>query len=288
MKCLFSMICLTAIAAALGAAFYAARLKRRGGRGEKTAAPELEYRLGSFSGLGGRDEQQDSYCICGDSDAAMGLLAAVADGMGGLQDGAAISRKVTEAFSSRFASGRTEKPEKFLKGCVLDAQRAALKHMDAVGVTGGSTLAAVLIRGGKAHFISVGDSAIYLMRGGELSKLNREHNYASRLMELAARGKVDRLEPYVNPARAALTSYIGIRRLRLIDKSAAPIALAAGDRIMICSDGVYNALEPEAIAGLLAEGAGKAAGDMEAEITARGRKDQDNFTAVIIEAVSEG
>lgn len=82
--------------------------------------------------------------------------------------------------------------------------------MATAGVKGGSTLVTVLLKGGKLHYLSVGDSRIYLLRDGALGKLNRAHNYCKVLKEQTTRGEVDPEEPYVNPRKDALTRLLSI------------------------------------------------------------------------------
>lgn len=130
-------------------------------------------------------------------------------------------------------------------------------------MNGGSTVVAVLLRGGALHFISVGDSRIYLLRRGELLQLNHEHTYGALLRERAALGEIDPEEPYINPRRDALTAYIGMGRLKRIDRNEQPIPLQPGDKVLLCSDGVFNALGGDALRDALAGDAVQAAARLE-------------------------
>lgn len=245
------------------------------------------YRVGNLHHIGQREEQQDSFCLSdiGDevSTREKGLLAVVADGMGGLEGGAAISQRVTDIFLARYRQLAVPDADRFLYDSVMAAEKAVEELMETSGVNGGSTVVAVLLRGDLLHFISVGDSRIYLLRGGQLRQLNHEHTYGALLRERAALGEVDPEEAYVNPRRDALTSYIGMGSLKRIDRSERPIPLCPGDKVLLCSDGVFNALGEDALAAALAGEAAQAAVRLEEAVLAQGLSNQDNFTGVVLE-----
>lgn len=245
------------------------------------------YRVGNLHHIGQREEQQDSFCLSDIGDEAStrekGLLAVVADGMGGLEGGAAISQRVTDTFLARYRQLAVPDADRFLYDSVMAAEQAVEELMETSGVNGGSTVVAVLLRGDLLHFISVGDSRIYLLRGGQLRQLNHEHTYGALLRERAALGEVDPEEAYVNPRRDALTSYIGMGRLKRIDRGERPIPLCPGDKVLLCSDGVFNALGEDALAAALSGEAAQAAVRLEEAVLAQGLSNQDNFTGVVLE-----
>jgi len=245
------------------------------------------YRVGNLHHIGKREEQQDSFCLSdindGESTRKKGLLAVVADGMGGLEGGAAISQRVTDTFLSRYRKLDIPDADKFLYDSLMAAEKAVEELMAARHVNGGSTLVAVLLRGDVLHFISVGDSRIYLLRGEKLLQLNHEHTYGALLRERAARGEIDPEEPYINPRRDALTAYIGMGALKRIDRSERPISLQPGDKVLLCSDGVFNALGEDALISALSGEAAQAAAQIEEAVLAQELSNQDNFTGVILE-----
>lgn len=249
---------------------------------------KTRFRVGNLHNVGRREEQQDSFCLSDiyDKDVLTkkGLLAVVADGMGGLEGGAAISKLVCNTFLRSYTKHEEiNNPVEFLYDTAAAAENAVEKYVKQKNVEGGSTLVAVLIKNGKMDYLSVGDSHIYLLRDGNLKQLNREHNFGEVLKEKAARGEVDKNEPYVNPQRHALTAYIGMGSFDIVDRNSKSIVLVPGDKIFLCSDGVYNALKPEAIIAAMSGDAVSAAKRMEQEITAKNFSQQDNFTGVIIE-----
>lgn len=245
------------------------------------------YRVGNLHHIGQREEQQDSFCLSDIGDEVStwekGLLAVVADGMGGLEGGAAISQRVTDTFLARYRQLTVPDADSFLYDSVMAAEKAVEELMETAGVNGGSTVVAVLLRGDALHFVSVGDSRIYLLHDGRLRQLNHEHTYGALLRERAALGEIDPEEPYINPRRDALTSYIGMGPLKRIDCSERPIPLSPGDKVLLCSDGVFNALGEDALGEALGGDATQAAARLEEAVLAQGLTNQDNFTGVVLE-----
>ena len=135
------------------------------------------------------------------------------------------------------------------------------------------------------HYVSVGDSHIYLLRDNTLTLLNKEHSLGALLKEKAARGEVDPMEPYTNPKRNSLTAYIGMGSFQIVDRNTNPIVLNGGDKILLCSDGVYNTLSDDLLVNALAGTASAAAKRIQADILAQNIPSQDNFTAIVIECI---
>lgn len=248
---------------------------------------EFSYMIGNVHNQGRREEQQDSFCISDISNKAdlktKGLMAVVADGMGGLESGASVSQLVSNIFLNKYRVCAIPDCSAFLYDAVMESEREVEKYIAANHVDGGSTLVAVMIRDGLLSFISVGDSFIFMIRAGKLIKLNTEHTYGNLLRERAAKGEIDPEEAEINPKRASLTSYIGIGNLRLIDQSGTPIKLAEGDILFLCSDGVYNALGDNALLEVVTGGDfGEAAERVEQAVLMQNIPTQDNFTAVMI------
>ena len=85
-----------------------------------------------------------------------------------------------------------------------------------------------------------------------------------------------------HPKGAGLTSFLGMGRLKYIDLPAQPVPVRPGDRFLLMSDGVYNALTPGELSAALDQGAGQAAQAINDAIRAKGYQNQDNYTAVIL------
>src|SRR5947209_4317544 len=134
----------------------------------------LTVTTGAAQDLGARHNQQDAFGSIETADG--GLLAVVADGMGGLESGEAASKAAVDAMLHTF---QTRTPDESVAGALRRCVYAANEAVCGIPADTGTTLVAVHVRGTELSWISVGDSAIFLERGGSLVKLNMAHNYAS-------------------------------------------------------------------------------------------------------------
>ena len=147
---------------------------------------------------------------------------------------------------------------------------------------GGTNLVAGLVKNGFFHYISVGDSRICLYRDGALYQLNREHVFR-RELELRAVNQEEALAAAaVHPKAAGLTSYLGMGKLKYVDVPDQPLAIRPGDKFVLMSDGVYNALSQAELTACLAGAPEQAALELEETIRAKRYSNQDNYTAVIL------
>lgn len=237
--------------------------------------------------IGARNDQQDS---CTYSDPALysqrGMLAVVADGMGGLANGKAVSSTLVRTYDEGFQRAHPQQNSADLLLELAVRANAQVNRMLQGKERSGSTLVAALVKNGYLHFLTVGDSRIYLYRGGALIQLNREHIYQE---ELAVKA-VNRAAP-LNQVRedrqaSSLTSYFGIGRIPALDRNDEGIRLINGDRILLATDGVFGTLSAAQLETALAKSVNDAAtmiGDM---IRAADKPYQDNNTAVILEYYS--
>ena len=250
---------------------------------------KIKIRVDNLQQIGNRKEQQDSFCVSdigNETDISVkGLMAVVADGMGGMEGGAAISNLVTETFLNCYNNQVSFDPIDFLYRTAESSEFAVENYTKQNGISGGSTLVAVIIKNSQMHYVSVGDSHIYLLRDNTLTLLNKEHSLGALLKEKAARGEVDPMEPYTNPKRNSLTAYIGMGSFQIVDRNTNPIVLNGGDKILLCSDGVYNTLSDDLLVNALAGTASAAAKRIQADILAQNIPSQDNFTAIVIECI---
>lgn len=242
----------------------------------------------SFHGIGRRRSQQDSFGFSesGEDDPRQRFFAVVADGMGGLSDGDRVSQMVVLSMLQGFDSSDPESdPADILLSLTEEAADIVNEDLGPERIAQcGSTVVAVCIVDGTLHFVSVGDSHIYLWRENVLHQLNRDHNYAAILDEKVRLGEISEEEALYDPQRAALTSYIGMGELDEIDQEEEPIELLKGDRILLMSDGVFGTVSLPEINGILStqtlEGSGEA---LEYAVRAAGKRDQDNYTCILLE-----
>ena len=244
--------------------------------------------IGNTHNIGARENQEDAFGISDLSDERQcrerGVLCVVADGMGGLSKGEEVSAAVVSAMRERFQNAPDGCTPPQLRLSLTEQANEAVNMLTG-GVAGqcGSTMLAVLVRFDQLWFASVGDSRICLCRGGSLLQLTREHTYAVDLDMSAGKGAITFEEAADNSQRHALTRYIGMGALEGIDFNMRPVRLLPGDRVILMSDGVFNALSDAEIASALRGSAQEAACALESAVLAKQAPRQDNFTAIILQ-----
>jgi serine/threonine protein phosphatase PrpC len=251
----------------------------------------LIYVPGNAQDVGKREDQQDSFGFSDPSDTSLmahgGMLAIVADGMGGMAHGAEASQLAVRAFLQQFASKQIgEAITQVLGRAIEAADRSVFEFASSVDLAHdvGSTLVAAAFTPAGLYWMSVGDSALYLCREGRLQQLNHPHTLGARLADLVKRGVMSPEDAAIDPDRDALTSYVGAGGLKEIDAPVEGIALASGDTIILCSDGLYRALSHEEIAQMAtgAADAQEAADSLIANALARELPHQDNVTVLCV------
>ena len=242
--------------------------------------PAGSLKVGRVHEQGARSEQQDSFGISDESLVAThGLLAVVCDGMGGLQDGGRVSAGAVQEILNTFVLSRGRVAPKELLATLLRCAVTSVNDMlgeDNLRKSG-STLVMTYINNGYFSFLSVGDSRISLYRGGVLMQLNREHTYQNELLLRAVNSEMSIRDAMTDPMGKGLVSFIGI-----VDMPASPLKLYPGDKLILMSDGVYNAVSSDEIASSLALPVDEAAESLKECVAAKNYSNQDNYTAVII------
>ena len=260
-------------------------LKKRGGK-----LPAKGVQIGKLHEQGAREYQQDCFATSPvEAIGTHGLLAVVADGMGGLEDGDLVSQTTVGAVLDGFMQLPGAPFEPLLWTMLRQANSAVNRFLGPDKLRkSGSTLVAGILREGKFQWISVGDSRIYLWRDGVLTQLSREHIF---LNELALRyvnnnGTLD--EAYQHPRSDGLTSYLGQGELKHADIPTGPIEVFADDVLLMMSDGVYNALSQEELIRCLQGSADQMAKTLGAAIAKKNHPKQDNYTAVVLKLQAAG
>jgi serine/threonine protein phosphatase PrpC len=232
----------------------------------------LEIATG-FATLCGRRTANEDYCavyLATDIERLRaGIVAAIADGVGGAKGG----RVAAELAVRSFTDGYYSQPETLgVTGAARRSIGAFNRWLHFMGRTdpelegAATTFTALVLRGRTAHALHVGDSRAWHFRDGQISRLTEDH-----------------VLPHPD-TRHVLYRAVGIEPSIRLD--GAEVELAAHDRLLLTSDGVHGALGQRAIARLLAE-------RNSAETDARAIADaaaaagsQDNITALVIDIVS--
>jgi protein phosphatase len=211
---------------------------------------------------------------------AEGDLFVVADGMGGSNRGALASRLAVDTVRDAFSNDQTADG---LVAAVSAANEAVYQRRieDPDDKNFGTTIAAVaMVADGDREMlvsVNVGDSRVYLFRDDHLQRLSSDH---SRVGDLVRAGALSETEAKSHPERHILTQAIGV------DAEVTPyveqVIPANGDRILLCSDGLFNDLSSAEISRHLTAGDAEAAASIlvAAAIEAGG---EDNITAVVVD-----
>ncbi len=243
--------------------------------------------VGNTHHIGEREDQQDSFGVSNimDKSYAMqnGILAVVADGMGGLANGGRVSALVVSSMIEMLSNtnGEMSEHQKLLK--MLYFANSNVNELLRGEEESGSTVVATLIKNNVLSAVSVGDSHIYLYRKGTIIKLNRDHVYGEELDVCVGKGELDANKALADPRRGALTSYIGMGEIEYVDTFCIP--LMRGDKIVLATDGVYGTLSDNELAQILVHPPHKASMVIENAIFAKKKPHQDNFTAIIMEVL---
>jgi serine/threonine protein phosphatase PrpC len=219
-----------------------------------------------------RSRNEDSFLMRPDAG-----LWAVADGMGGHGGGDVASRMAVDALA-RFPVGPSAAARlKAVESAVIaaNAEMRAYAAAQGRGVMG-TTLVAILVY--EEHFACLwcGDSRAYLLRGGALKQLTRDH---SETQDLVDRGVLDPDEAKVWPRRSVLTRALGATDAPMLDLVSD--RLEPGDAFLLCSDGLTNHCEDSDIAAALAGADPQAVCDGLIALTLQ-RGASDNVSAVVL------
>lgn len=237
-----------------------------------------------FQDIGAREDQQDSYGMTDLSQYGQyGAMAVVADGMGGLANGKAVSSTLVRTFVEGFGVVAAY-PR--CSDALLDLAIRANEQINRMlqgQERSGSTLVSALIKNGQLYFLTVGDSRLYLYRGGALLQLNREHIYQEELAVKAVSRQISIQQVSGDRQAQSLTSYFGIGKIPCIDRNHEGIKLLPGDRLLLASDGVFGTLSPAQMEQALSLPLQEAAQTMANMVREAEKPYQDNNTGLILE-----
>lgn len=184
-------------------------------------------------------------------------LFVVADGMGGHVAGEVASRVAVETVLHDVAAGSGLEPQVLLTQAIARANqlifRMAQDNSDRAGM--GTTLTAALAVGERLYWGHVGDSRLYLLRGAAFAQVTEDHSLVG---ELVRKGSITASEALLHPHRNILTRAVGTADQVKVDTGS--LDLFAGDKVLLCTDGLTNMVSDDDIASVLRrEGDGAAA-----------------------------
>jgi serine/threonine protein phosphatase PrpC len=203
----------------------------------------VRFSVYQLSDQGARPRNEDRMGYCYTSHAG---LFAVADGMGGHPEGEVAAQFALKTLAARFqreAQPLLADPPRFLYESFIAAHQQLLRYATgrSMSDTPRTTLVACVIQDGSAWWAHCGDSRLYLQRGERLLTRTRDHSYREIQGTLAV------LMPEAEKlGRNVLFTCLGSPGTPVVD-NAGPVPLLPGDRVTLCSDGVWAPLGDEAI-----------------------------------------
>jgi serine/threonine protein phosphatase PrpC len=240
----------------------------------------MRFSVYQISRKGGREINEDrmGYCYTRDS----GLFA-LADGMGGHPEGEVAAQLALQTLASAFqreAKSTLKNPIKFLQDAILAGHHQLLRYATEKGLvdTPRTTLVACVIQGKNAYWAHCGDSRLYLVREGKLLARTRDHSYTELQQTLA---QVVPIDARFN--RSVLFTCLGSPGKPVVDTSG-PTPLRPGDRVLVCSDGLWSTVADDDIVDLLTHRAlSDAVPEMVEQALRNGGSHGDNVTVLAVE-----
>ena len=211
-----------------------------------------------------------------------GRLVVVCDGMGGHNGGTIASRTAVEYVLKTFAESLPGPPKLLLERAIVEANRAVRQKQseDAALRNMGTTLVACVARGEHLHLAHVGDSRVYRFREGEYEQISRDHTYLNDLIDI---GLLTPEKAKNHPERNIITRCVGMADSLEIEFNYRK--LAVGDIFLFCSDGLYNHVEDDEMAEIVARQEAQRA-SQELTDLANKRGGEDNITVSILKILA--
>lgn len=143
----------------------------------------------------------------------------------------------------------------------------------------GTTLAAVAMTSDASTVVlQVGDSRLYRARAGRLQQVTQDHTVVA---DLTRAGELSATEAHVHPHRHVLTRAVGVAPD--VEMDYAGLACQAGDRLLLCTDGLFKVLADEDLARVLGTGGSPQGAADELVTSALGRGPEDNVTVLVVD-----
>ena len=209
---------------------------------------------------------------------------AVCDGMGGEQFGelaSLISVETIHKYASYLRGEPASDMDTMINQCIREANDTICASQKRLGSSRiGATLALLVIDGKKAIIHNVGDSRVYMLRGGALSQLSQDHTSVANSVRL---GIISAQAAKTHPHRNSLTQYVGVDPAEMvIEPYKIEVKLKKKDIFLLCSDGLTDMVDESDMHRILFETSkpAKAARQLVDSALAGGGK--DNVTVIVV------
>ena len=238
----------------------------------------MKFSVFQISRKGGREKNEDRMGYCYTRESGLFVLA---DGMGGHPEGevaAQLALQIVSALYQRDAKPQVADPTEFLSVALMAAHHQIIRYAGEKGMldTPRTTLVAALLQGTSATWVHCGDSRLYVVRDGELLTRTRDHSY---LEQQGASG-------FVSPERInrnILFTCLGSPTKPVYDVTG-PVTLQQGDKILLCSDGLWSSVqEADIVRELSAKAVADAVPDLVELALRNGGAGGDNVTVIALE-----
>ncbi len=243
----------------------------------------MRFNVYQVSRKGGRAKNEDRMGYCYTRSAG---LFSLADGMGGHPEGEVASQLALQTMAAHFqrdAKPLLKDPLQFLQQAILTGHQALLRYATDRGLldTPRTTVVACVLQGQSAYWAHCGDSRLYLVRQGKLVVRTRDHSYTELQDALAHSGQPPPAMAQYN--RNVLFTCLGSPGKPVVDTTG-PLQLQPGDRLMLCSDGLWSTLSDDTIVELLGQ---RPISDAVPELAERALREagarSDNVTLLAVE-----
>jgi PPM family protein phosphatase len=212
-----------------------------------------------------------------------GVLLALSDGMGGHEAGEVASAMVIDSLCSAMQGGSGDAFEKRLEAAVRRANADVARAARAANKNGmGATLTTVFARGADAYVAVVGDSRAYLLRQGKFRQITRDQSLVQALVE---GGVLSPEQAKRSPRKNVILQAMG--QADDVQVAIARLRLHRGDTILVCCDGLSNAISDEDLAAIVIASDPAIACQRLIDL-ANERGGDDNLTATVARFTGEG
>lgn len=241
----------------------------------------MRFSVYQVSRKGGREMNEDRMGYCYTRNTGLFLLA---DGMGGHPEGeiaAQMTLQVMAAMFQKEARSEISDPRAFLASAVMAAHRQILRYAAEKGMLDSprTTVVAALIQGGSVTWVHCGDSRLYMVRDGEMLARTRDHSYMEQRQDEVPLTKSG--EKINN--RNILFTCLGSPVNPVFDITG-PASLQQGDKILLCSDGLWGSLsDVEIVYDLGLKPVSHAVPDLVEKALAKAGTSSDNVTVIALE-----
>jgi serine/threonine protein phosphatase PrpC len=237
----------------------------------------MKFSVFQVSRRGGRAQNEDRMGYCYTRESGLFVLA---DGMGGHPDGEVAAQLALQTVSACFQKAAkptvTDVPE-FLSSSLMSAHHQILRYAADKGLLDSprTTLVSAVVEDGRLHWVHCGDSRLYLIRDGQLVTRTRDHSFAEQSSHMTLRpGPIN---------RNVLFTCLGSPQRPIFDMSA-PVALQQGDKVLLCSDGLWSVItDQEIVAHMAAHPVSQAVPELAERALRKAGPGSDNVTLLALE-----